>query len=72
MSWKRTLVAAVLSGTLLFAGAAPAYARKHKNCRQRVQHAERNFQQAIRRHGEGSPQAQQRREQLERVQSKCH
>jgi hypothetical protein len=58
-----------LAGLILVGSAVPSFARE--DCRDRVRSAEHNLQQAIRRHGRNSHQAQARRRQLERAREFC-
>ncbi|MGC2694799.1 MAG: hypothetical protein WA738_03330 [Candidatus Angelobacter sp.] len=62
---------------LFLAGTIPAQAldRDHDNdrkCEQRIRKAENNLQNAIRKHGERSRQAEQRRHQLDEAREQCH
>jgi len=67
---KSTLVAAVLGAFFLIGGVVPLQAR-NPQCEQRVRKAEANLHEAIRRHGERSRQAEQRRRELEQVRANC-
>ncbi len=73
MKGKSRVLAAILAAVLLFGSAAPARAfdRDDDKCHRRVEQAERNLQKAIRRHGEHSRQAEQRRHQLEEARERC-
>lgn len=70
MFGKSTLVAAVLGAFFLIGGAMPLQAG-NPQCEQRVRRAEANLHEAIRRHGERSRQAEQRRRELEQVRANC-
>jgi hypothetical protein len=70
MTIRKTLAAGLAATALL---AVPAFAKVHRDkCEQKYRKAEANLQQAIRKHGERSRQAEQKREQLERVRATCH
>ncbi len=69
---RRSIVIAAVVGILLTGGVVPLQARdRDDHCRQRVQKAEGNLQNAIRKHGEHSRQAEQRRRQLEQARAAC-
>lgn len=73
---SKALMAAAMV-TLFLAGTVPMQAldRDHDNdrrCEQRIRRAENNLHNAIRRHGEHSRQAEQRRHQLEEAREQCH
>jgi len=76
MSGKRlmgsTILGAVLSASLLLGAAIPASADQDDHCRHDVQRAERNLDKAVRKYGEHSRQAEDRRHQLEEVRERCH
>ena len=61
---RRTTMMAVVLGGLLLGGAAPMHAHRYGWCEQRINEAERDVRRAVRRHGEGSPQAEMRRSRL--------
>jgi len=70
-TFSKAGMTAMAMGAFLLAGSvAPASA--YSNCEQRIRKAERNLERAIRRHGLHSIQAEQRRDQLERVRARCH
>ena len=58
----------VLGGLCLAGSALPARA----DCAKDIRKAEANLDKAIRKHGEHSPQAEQRRRELEEVRRRCH
>jgi len=60
------LLSAML-GTVLVAGAAPARA----DCRRDIEKAQINLDKAVRKHGEHSRQAEERRHQLEAIRARC-
>jgi hypothetical protein len=64
---SRMLLSAML-GTALLAGAVPALA----DCRHDIERAQINLDKAVRKHGEHSRQAEQRRHELEAVRERCH
>lgn len=69
----RTLIAALVVFAFL-GGAVPtqAFDRDHdRKCEQRIRNAENKLQQAIRKHGERSRQAQNRRRDLEEARERC-
>jgi hypothetical protein len=73
MTRRHGILAAVLAAFFLLAGAAPTQALdRDDKCERRVQKAEANLQRAIRRHGEHSRQAEQKRRQLEETRERCH
>lgn len=66
-AFGKTLWVAMLA-TSLAGAAVPARA----DCRGDIRKAEANLDKAIRKHGEHSPQAEERRRQLEEVRRRCH
>ncbi len=62
--------ALILTFFVLVGPVTPAMA--FDNCRHRIERAEGRLHEAIRRHGEHSRQAQERRRQLEEVRERCH
>ncbi len=69
---KAMLLAVALGGMLLLGGAAPAPARdRDDKCAQRIHKAEEKLEREIRRHGEQSRQARNRRRELEEVRDRC-
>ena len=69
---RSTVVGAVLVSFLLAGVAFAQPSDRDDKCERRVRKAEARLDQAIRRHGEGSRQARQRREQLEQARRSCH
>ena len=72
----RTLIAVLVVFSFL-GGAVPTQAldRDHDNdrkCEQRIRNAESKLQQAIRKHGERSRQAESRRRDLQQARERCH
>jgi len=65
---KTGLTAAMLLAMLAFGSAVPMYA----SCEKDIRKAEHNLDKAVRKHGEHSRQAEERRHQLEEVRSRCH
>ena len=71
---KTKLSIAALIAFGFVAGTIPARAYDRddeRKCERRVHRAEENLEKAVHRHGEHSPQAERRREQLERVRARC-
>jgi hypothetical protein len=66
------LLCAMLGASLLAGVATPAHADRDDRCRRDVRKAEENLERAVRKHGERSRQAEQRRRQLEEVRERCH
>jgi F0F1-type ATP synthase epsilon subunit len=72
MSVKTILTASVMAGALFAGAAVPATAvDRRERCEQKVRKAEDNLQKAVRRHGEHSRQAEQKRDALERARANC-
>lgn len=59
------------AGLLLSLGAGTARADHRDDCWKRINKAEHNLQKAVRNHGWGSRQADKRRAELRRAQSRC-
>jgi hypothetical protein len=73
MKGKYGVLAAILAALFLFGSAAPVRALdRDDKCERRIHKAEENLQKAIRKHGEHSRQAEQRRHQLEETREQCH
>jgi len=75
MSFKKIALTAGLGVSLLASLALPAYADRddrEEHCRRDVQRAEERLEKAVRKHGERSRQADDRRHQLEEVRERCH
>ena len=73
MKEKTGVLAVILAAFFLFGSAPPARALdRDDKCERRIHRAEENLEKAIRRHGEHSRQAEQRRHQLEEVRERCH
>jgi len=66
-TFTQASLCAMLAG-LFLAGSAPARA----DCAKDIRKAEANLDKAVRKHGEHSPQAEQRRRELEDVRRRCH
>ncbi len=71
---KSKLLIAALVAFGFVAGTMPVRAddRDDRKCEQRIHKAEEQLEKAIRRHGEHSEQAEQRRHQLEETRERCH
>lgn len=67
----KTMLSAMLGASLLAGVATPARADRDDKCRHDIRKAEQNLEKAIRKHGERSRQAEQRRRQLEEVRERC-
>ena len=75
MSFKNVALTAGLGASLMAACALPAHADRDdrdERCRHDVQKAEQSLEKAVRKHGEHSRQADDRRHQLEEVRERCH
>lgn len=73
MTKKSAVSAAILAAFFLVGSAVPSRALdRDDKCERQVHKAEANLQKAIRRHGEHSPQAEQKRHQLEQARERCH
>ena len=68
---KAVVAAAVLSVLLLFAAAPPSHADDRERCQQRIERAEARLYEAIRKHGEYSHQANDRRRDLNAGRERC-
>jgi ribulose kinase len=68
----KTMLCAMLGASLLAGVATPARADRDDKCRRDIRKAEQNLEKAVRKHGERSRQAEQRRRQLEEVRERCH
>jgi len=68
----KTMLRAMLGASLLAGLATPAHAHSDDKCRNDIRKAEENLEKAVRKHGEHSKQAQQRRHQLEETRERCH
>ena len=69
---RKMMLSGILGASLLAGVAVPAYADRDDDCRRNVQKAEQNMEKAVRKHGERSRQAEQRRRKLEAVRERCH
>lgn len=73
MTKKRTVLATILAAFLLLASGVPSQAMdRDDKCEGRIHQAEVNLQKAIRKHGEHSRQAEQRRRELQEARERCH
>lgn len=68
---RSAIAAAVLSVLLLFAAVPPSHADDREVCRQRIEKAEVRLDEAIRKHGENSHQANDRRRDLTAERERC-
>ena len=69
--FRRTTMIAIVLGGLLLGGAAPLQAHRYGWCEHRIHEAEHDLRRAIRRHGEGSPEAEARRHRLHELRERC-
>jgi len=67
----KTMLCAMLGASLLAGVATPARADRDDKCRNDIRKAEQNLEKAVRKYGEHSEQAEQRRRQLEEVRERC-
>ena len=68
----KTMLCATLGASLLAGVATPARAGdRDDKCRRDMRRAEENLERAVRKHGEHSRQAEQRRRQREEVRERC-
>jgi hypothetical protein len=78
MQKAKALIAACVVSFFLAGAAVPARAadrdhdRDDRKCEKQINKAESNLQKAIRKHGEHSRQAEQRRHQLDEARERCH
>ncbi len=79
LNFKAMFGKGLLFGALAFSVlggmAIPAHADRddhHERCERDVHKAERNLENAVRKHGEHSRQAEKRRHELEEVRERCH
>jgi hypothetical protein len=68
----QTILGAILGAALLGGTAVSAHAERDDRCERDVHRAEQNLDKAIRKHGEHSRQAEDRRRQLEEMRERCH
>ena len=67
----KNLCIALLFIAGLVASSVPAHADRDDKCERKIHQAEEKLHKAIERHGENSPQAHKRHEQLEEVRRHC-
>lgn len=68
-TFGKTILCAMLGASLMAGAATPA--RADDKCSRDIHKAEENLQKAVRKHGEHSRQAEDRRHQLEEVRERC-
>jgi hypothetical protein len=68
---KATVVAAVLSGFLLFAGTPTVQASEESDCRERIVKADHRLHEEATKHGWDSPQAAEKRRDLTAARERC-
>jgi hypothetical protein len=72
MTKKSGMLAVILAAFFLFGSAVPSMAiDRNSKCERRIQQAEINLQKAIRRHGDRSRQAEQKRRELQEARERC-
>jgi hypothetical protein len=72
MTRKSGILAVILAAFFLLGSAVPSVAvDRNGRCERRIQQAEINLQKAIRKHGERSRQAEQRRRELQEARERC-
>jgi len=70
--WKTAVAASAVSAVLMLSSPRPTYAEDARvKCEHRIEKAEAKLDDAIRRHGEHSPQAQTRRHDLNAEREHC-
>ncbi len=76
MSFKKTfgqtMLGAALGASLLAGTAVSAHADQDDRCRRDIHKAQESLDKAIRKHGEHSRQAEDRRHRLEELRERCH
>ena len=73
MTKKHGVWATILAAFFLMGSAIPTQAMdRDDKCERRIHQAEVNLQKAIRKHGERSRQAEQRRRELQEARERCH
>jgi translation initiation factor 2B subunit (eIF-2B alpha/beta/delta family) len=66
-------IAVLIAAAMILGSSSLATAvDRERKCEQRIHKAEDNLQKAIRKHGEHSRQAEQKRHQLEEARERCH
>jgi hypothetical protein len=70
-SHRRLYFAGLLAGAALLLGGGTAHAQRDKNCPARMQQAQQDLSQAMRRYGMNSPEAQHERDELQNVAENC-
>jgi hypothetical protein len=71
---KRLAVSAAMTaalGAAMFATVPPAYAEDHSKCQHAIERAESRLDEAVRKHGERSHQAEDRRKDLNAERERC-
>ena len=68
----KTMLCTMLGAALLAGVVTPARADNDEKCRRDIHRAEENLEKAVRKHGEHSRQAEQRRHELDEVRERCH
>jgi uncharacterized protein YlxW (UPF0749 family) len=69
---NKVLATAMIGAMLTVGGVVPSQASDHNNkCEQRVRKAEKNLDKEVKKHGEHSRQAEQRRRDLQQAREQC-
>src|SRR5262245_51013698 len=68
---RKTTLTSLLLGSCLFSGVVSLQADHRSDCEKRIQKAEDNLYKEIRKHGEHSRQAENRRRELEQASYGC-
>ena len=68
---RKTTLTSLLLGGCLFGGVVPLHADHRSDCEKHIQKAENNLYKEIRKHGEYSRQAENRRRELEQARYGC-
>jgi hypothetical protein len=68
---RKTTLTSLLLGGCLFGGVVPLHADHRSDCEKHIQKAENNLYKEIRKHGEHSRQAANRRRELEQARYGC-
>ena len=69
---SRFLAVLITAAMILGSSAIASAVDRDSKCEQRIHKAEDNLQKAVRKHGEHSRQAEQKRHQLEEARERCH
>src|ERR1700719_3778283 len=70
-SHKKMYFAGLVAGAAWLLGGGTAHAQRDRNCPARMQQAQQDLSQAMRRYGMNSPEAQHERDELQNVAESC-